>query len=333
MVGGLAQQVGFLTAEPSSGQNCRLVSSGQLDIGIRESFDCARLIERPYSAAVRNNELGSAIVAGVVEYAAYADRASRLTVRARILGLIDKLNLAAKPLQVRRVSEEELRAETSIRGAVILHLDLSSRSALTSSELIFTAATGRVLVAEHPDLPGFPVGISLLLPSAELPVGRRALFAGQADGWGRSGYAVQYALATNPGGLGAGRALVEAAKRESGSATLVAYAPLTGLRARIIQVVDHEDTWAQVSGSMGEEQSKMLFRQLTDLLARDTLPDFLDEPAAGFIEAEAEAFSNSPKYRIGAFHRHMGAHLAGVDAGGDPCESDSMWARVYLKYV
>lgn len=281
---------------------------------------------------MRNEEVGRAIVEGATEYASFADRGSRMTVRARILGLIDKLALEAKPLLVRRVTEDELQKDVAIRGAIILHLDFASRSALTSSELIFTAATGRVLIAEHPDLSGFPVGITLILPSAKLPVGRRDLFAGGVRGWGAEAYAIQYALATNPGGLGAGRALITAAKSEAGAAQLVAYAPLTGLRARIIQVVDDPDTWNVIAAKMSTDDAKVLLRQLTDLLARDTLPDFVDEPAATFLREEATAFSKTARYRVGEFHRHMGATLTGIDAGGDSSESDSMWARAYLEY-
>lgn len=269
---------------------------------------------------------------GAMEYASFADRASRMSVRVRILGLIDKLQLEAKPLQVRHVPEAELRDNTAMRGALILHLDFASRAALTSSELIFTAATGRVLIAEHPDLVGFPVGLTLLLPAQELPKGRRDLFTSHGQGWGSEGYAVQYALATNPGGLGAGRALVEAAKQQAGNVKLVAYAPLTGLRARIIHDVDHKDRWNEIATTMTESDASTLLRQLTDLLARDTLPDFVDEPAASFLRAEAEEFAEATNYRIGAFHGHMGAKLVGVDLGGDPSESDSMWARAYLEY-
>ncbi len=297
-----------------------------------ERFNCAAIPSRSYFAAVRNDEVGRAIVEGATEYASFADRGSRMTVRARILGLIDKLALEAKPLLVRRVTEDELQNEVAIRGAIILHLDFASRSAITSSELIFTAATGRVLVAEHPDLSGFPVGITLLLPSAKLPVGRRDLFVSGARGWGAEAYAIQYALATNPGGLGAGRALLTAAKSEVGSAKLVAYAPLTGLRARIIQVVDDQDTWNKVALKMTADDAKVLLRQLTDLLARDTLPDFVDEPAASFLSQEATAFSETASYRVGEFHRHMGATVVGIDNGGDSSESDSMWARAYLEY-
>lgn len=281
---------------------------------------------------MRNDEVGTEIVAGAVEYATVADRSSRMTIRARIIGLIDRVALEPKPLKVRQVYESELVTDTGVRGALILHLDFASRSAITSSELIFTAASGRVLVAEHPDLPGFPVGITLLLPGDELPSGRRDLFNRKGQGWGASKYALQYALATNPGELGAGRALMDRARREAAGATLVAYAPLTGLRARIIQVVDDSNTWAAVAGKLSEQDAATLLRQLTDLLARDTLPDFIDEPAATFLKTEAREFAQSQAYRVGNFHRHLGARLIGVDDGGDPSESDSMWARAYLEY-
>lgn len=287
---------------------------------------------RPYSAPVTVDEVGSDIIAGVAEYATLADRTSRLTMRARILKLIDRLHLDPKPLHVRTVPDQELRDDVGTRGALILHLDLSSRSAITSSELIFTASTGRVLVAEHPDLPGFPVGLTLLLPSPQLPSSRRDLFTLASKGWGASPYVIQYAIATNPGRLGAGRALQEAAQQAAGTGKLVAYAPLTGLRARIIQVVDDPDAWAAVASGFSESDASSLQRQLTDLLAHDSLPDFLDEPASSFLKAEARAFAAQPVYRVGEFHRHMGASLLGINDGGDPSESDSMWARAYLQY-
>ena len=277
------------------------------------------------------DEVGSEIISGVAEYATLADRTSRLTLRARILKLIDKLEIEPKGLTVRTVGEQEIRDDVGMRGALILHLDLSSRSAITSSELIFTASTGRVLVAEHPDLLGFPLGLTLLLPAAELPVGRRDLFNRAGKGWGGSPYVIQYAIATNPGGLGAGRKLQEAARAQAGAAKLVAYAPLTGLRARIIQIVDDPTHWQSVARDLSDADASSLKRQLTDLLAHDSLPDFVDEPASSFLSAEARKFAEQPAYRIGKFHRHMGAELIGVDDGGDPSESDSMWARAYLE--
>ena len=72
--------------------------------------------------------------------------------------------------------------------------------------------------------------------------------------------------------------------------------------------------------------------QLTDLLARDTVPDFIDEPAAQFLKSEARAFAETKAYRVGEFHRHLGAKVIGIDDGGDPSESDSLWARAYLEY-
>ncbi len=277
-------------------------------------------------------KVGSEIIAGVVEYAALADRASRLTLRARVLRLIDKLELKTKPVAIRAVSEQELRDDPALRGALILHLDLASRSAITTSELIFTASSGRVLVAEHPDLPGFPMGLALLLPSTKLPVGRRDLFTQVSKGWGASPYVIQYAIATNPGGLGAARALLQASQSRLQNSKLVAYAPLTGLRARIIEIVDDPEAWSRVANEYSDVDASSLQRQLTDLLAQETLPDFLDEPAKGLLTSEALAFAGQAAYRVGEFHRHMGAHLIGIDDGGDPSESDSMWARAYFQY-
>src|SRR5690606_26442299 len=114
--------------------------------------------------------------AGSAEYASLADRASRTSVRARVLGLIDKLELSAGAIDVRSAEAEELRDDSALRGALIMHLDLASRSAITSTELLYTASRGRVLVAEHRDLAGFPVGLALALPTRGQPVGRRGLF-------------------------------------------------------------------------------------------------------------------------------------------------------------
>lgn len=314
------------------GRNLTLLGAVSTRFGKSAGANCAIRTGRPYSAPVMVDEVGNDIISGVAEYATLADRTSRLTLRARILKLIDRLQLAPKPLAVRSVGDEEIREDVGLRGALILHLDLSSRSAITSSELIFTASTGRVLIVEHPDMPGFPLGLTLLLPSTELPVGRRDLFSKDSKGWGASPFVIQYAIATNPGGLGAGRALQEAAKAEAGTSTLVAYAPLTGLRARIIQIVDDPSHWKAVASSLSDADASALLRQLTDLLAHDSLPDLLDEPAASFLRAEARNFAEQAAYRVGEFHRHMGAKLIGIDDGGDPSESDSMWARAYLEY-
>lgn len=311
------------------------VRSRERSYTIRAARRVARALPIRHTAPlVSNEELGRDIHAGVIEYASVADRASRMSIRARVLGWIDKLDLEPSKVATRLVREAELRSDTAMRGAVVMHLDLASRSAPTSSELVFTAATGRVLVAVHKELEGFPVGVALLLPCNDLPKGRRGLFVHQGASWETASLTVLYALATNPGALGAGRILVEAAKKELRSGqTLVAYAPLTGLRARIIQVVDDEAIRTAATAGLSDSERALLLSQLTDLLARNTLPDLLDEPAAGFLRSEARTFANSERYAVGRFHRHMGARLLGVDDGGDPSDCDAMWSRAYFEYA
>lgn len=276
--------------------------------------------------------MGREIRAGTAEYASLADRVSRTSARARVLKLIDGLRLGASPVTVRTLEPDELQRDGSLRGAVVIHLDLASRSAITSTELLHTARSGRLLVAEHAELRGFPIGVALALPSVGLPVGRRALFAADAPSWGDADTINVYALATNPGGLGAGRALMEAARREAAERALVAYAPLTGLRARIIQLVEDPDTWTTATAHLTDVPRASLARQLGDLLVRTTAPDLLDEPAMSFLAAEARAFAAGGGSQVGRFHRHMGAELAGVDDVGDPSDCDAMWARGHFRY-
>ncbi|MBL4635955.1 MAG: hypothetical protein JKY56_18990 [Kofleriaceae bacterium] len=260
------------------------------------------------------------------------DRSVRVTARAHILGLMDKLALTPKALSLRQVGEAELSSNTTLRGAMLMHLDFSSRVAPSADELAFTAATGRVLIAEHPDLQGFPVGLSLLLPSDTLPVSRQSLFSGSAKPWGEAEFVVQYGLSTNPGGLGGGRALVEECIRLAGDRRLIAYTPLVGLRARIIQIVDHSQVWEESSRNVHLDVKDELREQLAELLAWEHLPTRLAEPAGEFLKSEARKFAEGAAFRLGDFHRHLGATLTGIDHGGDYQESDSMWARAYLEY-
>lgn len=281
---------------------------------------------------VRNVELEREIVAGTMSYANLVDRSSRVTARARILSLMEQLTLQSKALVLRRVSEAELSSNTALRGAMMLHLDLSSRVAPSAEELAYTASLGRIYIAEHPDLEGFPVGLTLLLPASNLPSGRQSLFSDTAKPWDESEFVVQYGLSTNPGGIGAGRALVELCKKEAGKKRLIAYTPLVGLRARIIQVVDHSQVWEESSRNVCTEDRDLLREQLAELLAWEHLPTQLADPAGQFLKSEALKFAEGASFRLGDFHRHLGARLVGVDFGGDFQESDSMWTRAYLEY-
>lgn len=334
---GLQRMFGEIASTPlfSHGQKQNPVLLVEVSVKFLEFYDylnrCWRLSLWAFilRRAVGNDEVGKAICAGAAEYAS-SDPATRVGIRARIVKLIDSLGLKPQPLRIRTISGIELQS-SQLRGSLIMHLDLASRSPQVSSELFYTAAAGRILVAEHDDIEGFPVGVCLLLPMAQPPVGRGSLFNND-NAWGNAPMVVAYGLATNPGGLGAGRALCEAAAKEAGGAQLLAYAPLTGLRARIIQVVDDAEVWAAASSSLSEGQATLLKSQLTDLLGRDTVPESLEEPAVTFLQGEAREFATSERYRVGQFHKHMGGRLAGVDDASDPSESDSMWARAYFEY-
>jgi hypothetical protein len=264
------------------------------------------------------------------EYAAVGDASSRASLRARVLVLMDALDLAPGQIRVRSVTEAELRGDAVLRGAVLMHHDLVSRAPLTSFEVTFTATRGSLLVAEHPGLPGFPVGVALGLPASAPPRHRRELFDDAAPIIERADVVVLYALATNPARLGAGAALVKAARnqsRRSGrSPRLIAFSPLTGLRARVIRAVDHE-------AALGERPDAALLReQLSDLLALSLLPPHVPEPARAWLAAEAETFSTDPSYKVGGFHRHLGATLIGVCELADEVDSDAMWARALFEY-
>jgi len=323
---------GFLTAEGQSGRKSRFVSTRKPEFLFREPD--LRLAPGLYilSGIVGENGLGREIAAGMTNYANLIDRASRVTARARIIYLMGSLALPPRPLSIRQVKESELSSNPTLRGGMLMHLDFSSRVAPSADELSFTAATGRIFIAEHPDLTEFPIGLTLLLPSDSLPVGRQQLFLGKARGWGESEFVVQYGLSTNPGGLGAARALVDACKLSAGDKRLIAYTPLVGLRARIIQIVDHHQVWQESSQGLSDADKAKLREQLADLLGWEHLPTQLEEPAGQFLRSEATTFAQGEGFRLGSFHRHLGATLIGVDHGGDFQESDSMWTRAYLEY-
>lgn len=268
--------------------------------------------------------------AEAAEYAAVADASSRASLRARVLNLMDALSLERGAVRVRPVSEAELRGDAVLRGSVLMHHDLVSRSPLTSFEVAFTATRGTVLVAEHPGLPGFPIGVALALPAVARPAHRRELFDDGGPIFERAELVVLYALATNPPRLGAGAALVRAVKQEgrrsSRAPRLTAFTPLTGLRARVIRAVDDP------SALEGREDAERLREQLSDLLALSLLPPHVPEPARSWLAAEARQFAEDPAFKVGAFHRHMNATLGDVADLADEVDSDAMWARAHFDY-
>jgi hypothetical protein len=271
---------------------------------------------------------------GAHEYAAILEPASRTSVRARVLSLLERLQFSSEPVTVGQLRPEDLTRDALLRGAVHLHLDLVFRTSLSAEELLYTAAHGYVLVAYHESLPQFPVGVLLALPVAKMIRRRQELFASEpASGTARA--VVIYSLATNPPKLGAGAALIGAmrttARALAGEPSLVAFSPLTGMRARIIAAVDDAATWTRLAAE-SEIDTSELRRQLFDLLALANMPDQVDEPAGRWLYAEAQRFAASDAYRAGAFHRSMGAQLVGISECGDPTDGESMWMRAYYEY-
>ncbi len=266
----------------------------------------------------------------------HADPTSRMSLRASVLSMIDRLELERAPISLRRVGPGDLAGDPALRGAIVMHLDLVFRSSVTASELMFTAATGIARIAEHPRLAGFPIGVSLALPADRLVGNRRELFDEAAPALARAEFLMVYALATTPASLGAGVRLLDAARQDArelgGEPRLIAFSPLTGLRARLIQMVDDAERWAREAAQVPQVDGAILRGELLDLLARATMPDIVVEPARSWLAAEAREFAAGAEYKVGNFHRARGGILIGVADGGDPKDSDAMWARAYFDY-
>lgn len=291
--------------------------------------------------AVSIDALAAEIRAGAAAYANMIDQPSRTSQRAHVLHLLDQLKLERGcKLITRRVSSDDLRSHSMMLGAIVIHLDLVFRSSVAAGEVVFTADRGIVRVAEHPQLKGFPIGVVLVQPTRRLVRRRRELFAEDGGVLGETDVVMPYALAASPPRLGAGAGLLRAvladvAELDSGSGRstrVVTYSPLTGMRARVIRLVDDGAAWTANMARRPETDGDLLKRQLLDLLASRHLPESITEPARSWLMAESREFAESADYAVGNFHRGMGAHLVGLTDGGDPYDSDSMWARAYFDY-
>ncbi len=274
---------------------------------------------------------------GAVAYATLTDQASRTMMRAEVLHLLHKLELGGpgKPA-TRPVESAELAASAQLRGAILMHLDLVFRASVSSEEIAFTAEHGILRVAEHTALEGFPIGVVLAQPTARLVRHRRELFDEAGPQLGASPLVMPYALAASPPRLGAGASLLRAVVADSAAlaspARVVTFSPLTGMRARVIRMVDDGVAWAASASAHQGFDLAAARTQLLDLLEISTLPGELPEPARTWLAVEARAFAESNSYAVGNFHRRMGAALAGLTEAADREDSDSMWARAYFDY-
>lgn len=278
-------------------------------------------------------ELRAAIREGAGRYAGLTDQPSRTTERARLLNLLERLRLPrGADLTTRRVSAADLRADPVLRGAAVVHLDLMFRSSVTSNEVMFTAHRGIVRLGFHPELEDVPVGVLLAQPCRRLVRTRAELFEADTPDLGAADVVMPYAVAASPGRLGVGRALIRACIADCAELAspprVVTFSPLTGMRARVIRMVDG----VTPLDPRGIAEPAVLREQLLGLLAVGELPDALPEPARTWLAAENRVFAASTEYAVGNFHRAMGASLVGLTEGADPSDSDALWARAYFDY-
>jgi hypothetical protein len=279
--------------------------------------------------------MGGDIVAGVARYAAVKEPSTRTSLRAHLLHLLDRVQFTAgKRCVTEVVSADELGRNPSLRGAIQLHLDLVFRTPVTEESLMATAIKGELRVARHPSLPEFPVGVALAMPAAQAVKRVDDLFEEPVPPLEQAALFVLYALATNPPRLGAGselvRGLLKRCKSLSSEPTLVAFAPLTGLRARLIRLVDDAVAWTK---AIPEGANPVVMKvQLLELLAAKELPEDISADVRSLLMKEAREFVSSSSYLAGTFHTSMGSKLVGVAEGADRGDSDALWMRAFFEY-
>lgn len=271
----------------------------------------------------------------VTGYATVAAPALQASARARLLGLLDRLDLQPAPLRDERIDAARFQADAALRGAIRAHLDLAFRSSLDPGELMVVATQGIARVVWHPELEELPVGVALALSAGEVVRSREQLFeSGAAPG---GPMLTVFALATNPPRLGAGSQLLAAlrgdCRRHTPASRLLAFSPLTGLRAAVITLVDDEERWQQLLVAQPELDGPRLRAQIHGALARDRAPRVMPEPLRSWLAAEARAFAASPGYAVGRFHLSQGATLLDVCDHADSRDSDALWARALFDYA
>ncbi len=270
-------------------------------------------------------------------YAELLDQVSRTSARARVVSLLDELQLRPTPgFTIADVTPDALSADAVLRGAIVMHLDLVFRSSVSRAEVAFTTERGVVKVAMHPDLDGFPVAVVLASATERLSESRDQLFAEPEREFPDADIVMPYALAASPRGLGAGRELLAELVRRCGAAAkpprITTFSPLTGMRAHVMRCVDDPSEWARVLERNSEVDRKQLRGQLLALLAFERLPEEIPDPARSWLRREATDFARSQHYNVGKFHRGMGAALAGILEDADPADNDALWWRAWFDY-
>lgn len=282
-----------------------------------------------------DDHLGEKIRALASDYASVSGPALRASVRAQLLGAIDKLELDAAPLRIERVSMADFQASAALRGSIRAHVDLAFRSPIDPVELMAVVTRGICRIAWHPGLDAIPVAVALALPSRRIIRARAELFADDSTAL-TAPILVLFALATNPPRLGAAAALLEALASDCAQLDpvprLLAFTPLTGLRAELIGLVDDDAGWRAQLIDRPDIDEILLRQQVRDALAVDERARPLDEPLRSWLLDVASDYADSDAYAAGEFHRGRGAELIGVCEGADPGDPDAMWMRALFDY-
>ena len=252
---------------------------------------------------------------GLCSYSKLTDMPSRMSLGVRLLSAFQKLELAPGGLVCSNFSGEDLFGNEKVMGGLQYHFDLASRTTVSDEEMRAASRYGFVQVAEHRDLPGVPVGAALAVPTIGA-IGRRSELAGRAVPLEQADTLLVFALATHPARLGAAAALMRAMSTLSGDKALVAFSPLTGLRAQMILLADKSPDDEELAG----------------MLQASTMPGQATDHFADLLRKQSQRFARCKNYAIGNFHRHMGAKLVAVGVGADPKNCDAMWTRANFKY-
>lgn len=276
------------------------------------------------------------IRAVAADYASVLDPALRASVRARLLGLIDKLELERAEPVIERIDTARFQSDTMVRGGIRAHVDLAFRAPSDPEELMAVVTRGICRVAWHPELDTLPIGVALALPAKKIVRARSELFADDSTQLGAP-FLVLFALATNPPRLGAGAALLSSLMADCAQLDpmprLLAFTPLTGLRAELIRLVDDDEAWETRLATHPQIDAAELREQVGAALAIDTLEEPLPEPLHSWLIGTATRFAESSSFAAGEFHRARGGVLVETCAAADPDDSDAMWVRVLFDYT
>jgi hypothetical protein len=273
----------------------------------------------------------------LARYPALIDQGSRTSARVRVLHELERLAFVRPPgFHVRRVDAAGYQDDPAVRGALQVHVDLMFRSSLSAAEIAYTARHGLIYVAHHPAVPWLPIAVAMAAVGECLVERRDQLFALRPTARDGVTHVMPFAVAANPGRIGAGRAVLRGLLADcaawSPPPRVTTFSPLTGLRALVMGCVHDARALRQTLVAEPEIDRERLRDQLDAVLETPCHPAAIAEPARRWLARRAELFAGSDGYAVGAFHRAMGAALSGVVERGDGTDADALWWRAWFDY-